>query len=141
MVFIYKCLGARTSGGKKSKADLKKEKQQAKKNQYLDYLKSNHWKTKRNERLKLDNFQCLECGSKKNLDVHHLTYKSIGFEKVSADLITLCRNCHTLEHKDKIKKKDKNKWIKKGGRQNKIDEKLNIFYWQVNEYCDYTFCE
>jgi hypothetical protein len=40
------------------------------------------------------------CGSRENLDVHHLTYKRRGNER-PADLVALCRRCHKERHAGK----------------------------------------
>jgi hypothetical protein len=37
------------------------------------------------------------CGSKKRLDVHHLTYANLGKESIN-DLRVLCRSCHDKVH-------------------------------------------
>lgn len=62
--------------------------------EYKKYLKSPAWQKKRNARLVFDDFTCQKCGAKKDLDVHHLTYRSIYDENVCRDLVTLCRKCH-----------------------------------------------
>lgn len=62
---------------------------------YMKYIKeSKEWQDKRSERLKIDNYTCQRCGSKRNLQVHHLTYANFGHEDVHNDLITMCKNCH-----------------------------------------------
>lgn len=64
---------------------------------YLEYLRTSAWQRKRKQRLALDSYKCQKCGEKKRLQVHHLTYKRRGYEKMS-DLVTLCENCHKREH-------------------------------------------
>lgn len=78
---------------------------------YREYLLSDEWKAKREKALKRDNYKCqykrflFKCGSKTNLEVHHLTYKRVfGAERMS-DLITLCKHHHQLVHKKKKKGK------------------------------------
>ena len=45
--------------------------------------------------LKRDNYHCVKCRCKSNLNIHHLTYQNRGNElKHLHDLITLCRKCH-----------------------------------------------
>lgn len=61
------------------------------------YLLSDHWKTLRAGRLKLDGHQCQGCGSKSKLQVHHLRYRNI-YDVEMGDLKTLCRTCHKAEH-------------------------------------------
>ena len=65
---------------------------------YERYLRSNEWRSKRNQRLKIDGHKCVYCGAKEHLNVHHLTYENVGHEKM-CDLITLCQECHTRLHK------------------------------------------
>lgn len=69
---------------------------------HADYLKTDTWKTKRLKVLQRDRHHCRKCGTENDLEVHHLTYKRFGNEKLT-DLITLCRNCHNKQHPDKLK--------------------------------------
>lgn len=64
---------------------------------YRQYLKSRRWQKKRKNRLKIDRYNCKRCGSPHHLQIHHLTYKRRGHERMG-DLITLCDTCHRLEH-------------------------------------------
>ena len=80
--------------------------------EYLLYIKSKewsetktrYWKSKRYDVLIKDpNWKprCSACDqkfdSKKDFDVHHLTYRNFGHEKIS-ELCHLCRNCHDKLH-------------------------------------------
>lgn len=69
--------------------------------QYLSqkssYLKSPKWRTIRDKRLHLDNYQCQLCETPHSLNVHHLHYRTLGHESFS-DLVTLCQQCHTQRH-------------------------------------------
>lgn len=67
---------------------------------YSDYLLTNHWKETRKTAIKHHGNKCHDCGADRNLEVHHLTYKRLGREKMR-DLQVLCYNCHRLRHKDK----------------------------------------
>lgn len=82
-------------------SDYSKRKKSSKKfdykQKYYDYLKSNEW-----AQIKLDLYesrckQCEVCESKRNVQVHHLTYKNV-FNEEPEDLILLCKNCHEKEH-------------------------------------------
>lgn len=64
---------------------------------YILYLKSEEWDIKRKNILKRDNYTCVECGSKENLNVHHLTYRH-RYEERSYELVTLCKKCHEEVH-------------------------------------------
>ena len=67
---------------------------------YADYLKSPHWKAKRKEALEYHGRKCHDCGATQGLEVHHLTYKGLGREKMR-DLQVLCGDCHAIRHEDK----------------------------------------
>ena len=70
---------------------------------YDDYLHTNVWREIRNERLKIDNFRCVKCGTGINVEVHHLRYPEVwGMENVYDDLVTLCAPCHAETHKTDI---------------------------------------
>ena len=72
--------------------------------QYKQYMKSDKWELKRNQRILHDKGQCQgitnkkKCGSRYKLEVHHKTYMRFGNELMS-DLVTLCHNCHVAIHK------------------------------------------
>lgn len=71
---------------------------------YQRYLESDHWKTVRAQRLKIDENKCAFCHSEKELRVHHISYERVGHENVDYDLITLCKSCHERLHE--IKKRE-----------------------------------
>ena len=72
---------------------------------YKAYLKSNTWRTKREKVLVRDGC-CTRCQSRRNLQVHHLTYANVYAEPLE-DLVTLCENCHRWTHHQKHKVKHK----------------------------------
>lgn len=72
---------------------------------YYDYLKSPQWQTVRDAALKRANYQCEKCKSAKNLQVHHITYKRLGYE-LPEDLIVLCKDCHENVHSEDLKHND-----------------------------------
>lgn len=66
-------------------------------------LRSKKWQALRKQVLQRDNYICQNCGIKENLNVHHLHYIH-GLKPVNQGLntmITLCDNCHELEHSKK----------------------------------------
>jgi 5-methylcytosine-specific restriction endonuclease McrA len=63
-----------------------------------EYLKSDHWKNLRKEKLAENGKICESCGRKNNLDIHHLDYKNL-YDVTLEDLKVLCRKCHNDEHK------------------------------------------
>ena len=70
---------------------------QADKDLYYPYLHSELWKNIRRKRIERDGFQCVMCGSAKNLNVHHITYDCLYREDVT-DLVTVCKKCHEKLH-------------------------------------------
>ena len=45
-----------------------------------------------------DGFTCQLCGSQRNLEAHHIRYRSRGGDDSETNLITLCRDCHVAVH-------------------------------------------
>lgn len=70
---------------------------------YADYMASEAWKKKRNQRVLYDKGKCQflidgrKCGDMNLLEVHHLTYANLGDELMS-DLVTLCSFHHKQIH-------------------------------------------
>lgn len=64
---------------------------------YQLYLRSAKWKSKRKARIFQDSGQCVFCGSRHKLEVHHKTYQRFGNEQLN-DLVTLCEACHKKTH-------------------------------------------
>jgi 5-methylcytosine-specific restriction endonuclease McrA len=76
-----------------------------KKVNYKAYMQSDAWEKKRTKRLIKDKYTCQDCGQVGHkqgnwLEVHHLTYKNLGNEKLN-ELLTLCVACHKAVHKQK----------------------------------------
>ena len=73
---------------------------------YAMYLKTKHWKKKREEFLNsdyCDNNKCSMCSIETHIiHVHHITYKNIGNENF-LDLVAVCGECHTNLHKNHYK--------------------------------------
>jgi len=66
---------------------------------YRDYLQTDEWKARRAQHLKSAGYRCQVCNAKGLIDIHHRTYERRGDENYK-DLIALCRNCHSLFHKE-----------------------------------------
>jgi len=64
---------------------------------YEEYLQTDHWKAVAEKARKQANFTCAVCGSRKELNVHHTTYKRKGQEDPD-DLVVLCAACHGNHH-------------------------------------------
>jgi len=67
---------------------------------YSEYLRSREWKAKKAVALDYHGRKCADCGATEPLEVHHLTYKRLGREKMK-DLLVLCGACHRIRHEDK----------------------------------------
>ncbi len=68
---------------------------------YEIYIASPNWRRKRAERLEIDGYECVACGEKEALHVHHKYpsgYFNIPDENVNDDLKTFCENCHRAIH-------------------------------------------
>lgn len=71
------------------------------KQEYRKYLKSDHWKNKKQEFYSSKHFtgHCLVCGNTKSkLEIHHKNYKRLWNERLS-DLCALCPACHKNVHR------------------------------------------
>lgn len=98
-------------------------------NKYKEYIKSKEWLD-----IRLDIIQtrkcCERCGSKRQLQVHHKTYKNL-FNEEPEDLELLCARCHMNEHgldkngkkKTKSKRTDKQREASKRYRKRKREKK------------------
>jgi RNA-directed DNA polymerase len=52
------------------------------------------WRNIRDEALERDGYQCTKCGSRGDLDVHHIKPRHNGGTDTLDNLITLCEKCH-----------------------------------------------
>lgn len=67
---------------------------------YDSYLRTPYWLLIRAAKIDMANNQCEDCGSRKNLQVHHLTYEFRGREHENTDcIIAVCERCHKDRHK------------------------------------------
>ena len=68
---------------------------------YYEYLQSDWWKKTRDECIDSFEKKCFCCEKPYDLQVHHLTYEHLGFERKS-ELVCLCKKCHEwIEEKKK----------------------------------------
>lgn len=83
--------------------DTPKKKVSDEKKQHVKELVSPKWKKKREEVFERYGKQCVECGSTKNIQVHHLIYRKGHhlWEYNVDELIPLCKKCHQKIHDDK----------------------------------------
>lgn len=66
---------------------------------YEDYLASVHWSVTRRLMLAHAKCRCNKCPRRKQLEVHHLHYRTKGKEGVQ-DLLVLCEKCHSSAHEE-----------------------------------------
>lgn len=103
---------------------------------YRKYIVSEAWRDKRTELFRVRGKKCEICGSKKSIQVHHLTYERLGAELLS-DLKVVCKPCHEKIHGKKftslpIKKKKTGKKKKKNKLPSKKERKLNLETFLLN---------
>lgn len=67
---------------------------------YQEQLLTPEWRARRQQIIDRDWGYCTKCMSSKNLQVHHLFYieGKMAWEYPGNALVTLCSDCHTLEH-------------------------------------------
>lgn len=64
---------------------------------YEQYLQTRWWTGRRNQALREAQYRCEVCESKRQLQVHHVTYERLGCE-LPEDLAVVCRGCHLGHH-------------------------------------------
>jgi hypothetical protein len=64
-----------------------------------EYMRTIHWQTLRTQVFERDSYTCQSCGSKHNLNCHHIDYSMLGTEPLH-HLVTLCGTCHTALHNE-----------------------------------------
>lgn len=86
-----------------NKETIVRDTKSALKTQHDEELSSVQWKEKREEVFDKYGKQCVECGSRKNIEVHHLVYRNGKhlWEYSTDELVPLCRECHCKVHKNK----------------------------------------
>jgi 5-methylcytosine-specific restriction endonuclease McrA len=62
-------------------------------------LEQSEYQELRERVLRRDGWRCQFCGSMKNLEVHHQTFRSHSGEDIAINLITLCSDCHQSIHR------------------------------------------
>lgn len=60
------------------------------------------WRIMRRLVLERDGYRCRACGSKDQIDVHHVKLRSAGGEDEPKNLIAACRRCHQDIHLYKL---------------------------------------
>ena len=67
------------------------------KSEYAEYFKSYYWKRFRLAVLAFWGDDCNACGGHNGIQIHHLTYKTLGRESV-LDVSPFCDSCHKNMH-------------------------------------------
>lgn len=76
-----------------------------------EYLLTPWWRRRRDRALRRAAFRCSRCETKRELQVHHRTYATVGNE-ADADLDVLCRSCHEGHRVDESRRQDLGVYIK-----------------------------
>lgn len=71
---------------------------------YRQYMRSEEWQRKKQQRLEIDNHACCMCGrpeskTRNGLQIHHISYRRLGNENVYEDICSLCPACHLKIHR------------------------------------------
>jgi 5-methylcytosine-specific restriction enzyme A len=61
--------------------------------EYRRHLRSPEWRAFRERVQARDGYRCVRCGSRRRLEVDHLTYIRLGHERLE-DCQTVCHACH-----------------------------------------------
>lgn len=99
--------------------------------EYINYMKSDKWRSIARQRMEIDNYKCVGCGCegtpKNPLEVHHLSYKHLGNEAgwIYEDLVTLCHSCH--KHIHRILERKTNAQGRQGWKSSPRIPKVHIF--------------
>lgn len=65
---------------------------------YNTYMQSQEWKNI-SQTFKTAAGKCTDCGTTKDLVLHHLRYKNLGYElEYPEDVVVLCSTCHNYRH-------------------------------------------
>ena len=70
----------------------------SRKEEYQLFLQSDFWKKLSLKRKQKSHFKCYSCGSKENLECHHIFYRDKWEDTRLDDLIVLCNKCHKDKH-------------------------------------------
>lgn len=69
--------------------------------EYDEYMASDAWRQKAQQRLKIDGHRCQMCGAGTDetpLSVHHINYRTFRRENPLTDLVSVCPSCHEKIH-------------------------------------------
>ena len=115
IIYTIACGKGKCKAYQKQDATTLEAEREQRQEDYLDYVKSEYFQNLKMQVFKRDGFQCQgkDCGSAKNLIVHHLHYGERYHEDIN-DLVTLCQKCHDKAH-EHDKEKSKKEFAYKNG--------------------------
>jgi len=91
---IDETLADRYWKAKRPQLDAQQEQRQAEWwTEYLAYLRTPQWQSKRRKVLERDNYLCQSCMEAPATQVHHLSYEHLGDEPLF-ELVAVCTPCH-----------------------------------------------
>ena len=104
---IYKTTLGKERAAKKSQEKIIQA--EKKRNDYLEFINSQKWKSFRAGIIKERGRKCEKCGETKGeIHAHHLTYERF-MNELPEDIQLLCKACHMAVHNRRNNKKEKRK--------------------------------
>ena len=79
--------------------------------EYQQYLQTEHWQRLRNAVLERDGKKCVRCEWPVRLQVHHKIYRDTPQDTLLEDLETLCEKCHSGAHGKEFKPRQVPQWV------------------------------
>jgi hypothetical protein len=101
------------------------------KQRYNQYIHSSHWKTLRRERTLKCGGCCESCGSKSNIEGHHINYRNLTDCTVD-DIVMLCEVCHVIFHQACDQLRINPKGLPIEGIRDAIERGKNLRVIQIN---------
>lgn len=65
---------------------------------YEQFLKSDHWLQTKHKASKRANYQRCERCKCQHVELHHVSYKSLGTDDELRNVLAFCRTCHQMIH-------------------------------------------
>ena len=105
------------------------------KQEYAEYLASEHWKKLRARKISESGKICFYCKSSHCIQVHHMKYRSSWEDAELEDLVVVCKDCHRKIHAGTISTTPKKK---KSSKKRKWPTK--IFFSVEKRYHSKAYC-
>lgn len=77
---------------------FEKPESRAKHSRSAKLAKALHWRLIRREVLDRDGYRCRCCGTRDQVDVHHIRFRSVGGGDSLRNCAAFCRSCHSEIH-------------------------------------------